>query len=267
MALSKRQQILKKGYDEKWRREILNTNYSDFDPVWNFLEECMPNHGIILDAGCGIGKYLSRYREKIESKQKQLMVLGIDISEIPAKFYKNVCVADISNLPFKSRVFDGIYSTSVLHYVENINQTIKELHRVMKPGGVLLFTICTKFSLWTLKREILNIFKDRFDSQYLSYISPSKIKTIAKQVKFDVLLASGYKLYLPVLIARIINYVSKKCQWRRNSFPKNRNVPESDNITAFSRIMRFFDSIEKKVPNSILAILSYHAVFVLKKSP
>ena len=267
MSLSKNQRILKKKYAEKWRQSIAHVKYFGFDPVWNFIQKYMPDCGILLDAGCGDGKYLSRYKDKIEKERSRLMVIGVDISEMPAQFYPNVCVADVVNLPFKSNAFDGIYSTSVLHYVENIEQTIAELHRVIKPNGILLFTICTKYSLWTLKREILNnIFKDRFDSQYLSYISPSKIKTVAKRVKFEILLVSGYKLYLPVLIARVINYVSKKCPWWRNSFLKDHNSPELCNMTAFSRIMRFCDSIEKKVPNSILAILSYHAIFVLKKS-
>ncbi len=51
-------------------------------------------------------------------------------------------VADLSSAPhIPSNSFDCIIFTQTLQYIYNVNGAIKTLHRVLKPGGVLLATI------------------------------------------------------------------------------------------------------------------------------
>lgn len=47
-------------------------------------------------------------------------------------------VADCTKLPFKDNSLDGVVSFSVLEHVGNPDNVIKEIYRVLKPGGFIL---------------------------------------------------------------------------------------------------------------------------------
>lgn len=49
--------------------------------------------------------------------------------------------ADILNLPFKDKEFDLVFCNHVLEHVEDDNRAMKELFRVMKPGGMGIFQV------------------------------------------------------------------------------------------------------------------------------
>jgi len=72
--------------------------------------------------------------------------IGIDVApstvrhaEVPAS-----TAADVRRLPFRSAVFDGVLSTSTLDHFEApsaIEESLRELHRVLRPGGQLVLTL------------------------------------------------------------------------------------------------------------------------------
>ena len=49
--------------------------------------------------------------------------------------------ADILNLPFKDEEFDLVFCNHVLEHIEDDNKAMKELYRVMKPGGMGIFQV------------------------------------------------------------------------------------------------------------------------------
>lgn len=64
-------------------------------------------------------------------------VIAVDINPK----LKTVKKADITNLPFKERTFDGVLSTEVLEYVKEPRKAISEIHRVLKKGGKALISV------------------------------------------------------------------------------------------------------------------------------
>jgi ubiquinone/menaquinone biosynthesis C-methylase UbiE len=67
---------------------------------------------------------------------------------------------DVINLPFRESVFDIVMSFGLLEYLTDIWIAIKEMVRVLKPGGVFAADICTnRFSIMTLARLVRNIIK------------------------------------------------------------------------------------------------------------
>jgi SAM-dependent methyltransferase len=104
-------------------------------------------NGIILDLGCGEGRnslYLSRVGYN---------VVGLDLSFKATKVMKNnffeeslkgqVLTGDARNLPIRSDSVDGILAHHVFDFLDKAGLTIAfdEAFRVLKPGGVLLFTM------------------------------------------------------------------------------------------------------------------------------
>jgi len=92
----------------------------------------------ILDAGCGNGSIASY----LQSKNYNLHTC--DISAKSQKFIKNFSQASIDNLPYKDNSFDLIYSFSVIHHLDNPQNAIIELKRVLKPNGILITSQHTK---------------------------------------------------------------------------------------------------------------------------
>ena len=100
----------------------------------------------ILDAGCGNG-YLSR----LLARQGARMV-GVDTSEEAIRMAKTAesnepqdieyHVASLCDLSaFGNNTFDVIVSNIVLNDLQDLDKAIAELHRVLKPGGKLVFSI------------------------------------------------------------------------------------------------------------------------------
>jgi SAM-dependent methyltransferase len=60
-------------------------------------------------------------------------VVGTDIYASPA----TVLIADGHSLPFRDETFDGVVVQAVLEHVLNPWQVVAEIHRVLRPGGVV----------------------------------------------------------------------------------------------------------------------------------
>lgn len=55
--------------------------------------------------------------------------------------------ADILNLPFKENEFDVVICNHVLEHIEDDSKAMKELYRVLKPGGMGIFQVPQDLSL------------------------------------------------------------------------------------------------------------------------
>ncbi|MGY4478096.1 class I SAM-dependent methyltransferase [Bradyrhizobium sp. USDA 3364] len=107
-----------------------------------------------LDAGCGTGT-LSRLLAA-----RGCEVTGVDASSemiaaargrpadgAPAERLAFQQIPTIASLPFAERSFDGVLCASVLEYVPDVAQCLAEIHRVLRPGGLLLVSIPNRGSL------------------------------------------------------------------------------------------------------------------------
>lgn len=94
----------------------------------------------ILDIGCGFGEFAGVFFES-------QVEMGIDISWkelLTAKRgnkYKKLKRADARNLPFKDSSFNTVLSVSTLEHIKEVEKVIKEVKRVLRPGGKFVFTV------------------------------------------------------------------------------------------------------------------------------
>lgn len=101
----------------------------------------------VLDLGCGSG------RHTIYLAEKGFNVYGIDISDVGVKTARSwlhkaglhavLMTGSIVELLYEDNFFDGIICVKVLHHgrIESIQKAIKEMERVLKPGGVIFVTV------------------------------------------------------------------------------------------------------------------------------
>lgn len=139
----------------------------------------------ILDLGCGPGMHAKKLSEK------GAKIKGIDISEklieIAKKEAPNIefKLADIENkLPYKDSEFDIVFSSLVLGHLERWDGILAEINRVLKKGGIFVFSIYNpvteKFvkKKWFFKK--FHVFENYFEENIKkeSWVKDKNISTL-----------------------------------------------------------------------------------------
>jgi SAM-dependent methyltransferase len=106
-----------------------------------------------LDAGCGIGRFIYNQSKRLGGK-----FYGVDLDpkniEQAQKSYPNIefQTGSVEQLNFSDQNFDIVWSRDVLEHVDDVQKTLAEMTRVLKPGGKLIIKIPAKRSeQWLLK--------------------------------------------------------------------------------------------------------------------
>lgn len=198
----------------------------------------------ILDAGCGNGNY-AFYLSQLGYKNIHAVDLFSDIKTNNFIYQKS----SIDRLLFKDKNFDFIYSNSVIYYLKNPEDGIKEFKRVLKDDGILFFTAHTKYSLFTLwrifKRDILKL-KSMEHLKEVKFYSASYYKNILEKNGFEIILQDGYEVsfFIYPLYKTIGKIISKIFNIK---FPTIKTY------------------ISRGVLGKIKSEISYHSVFIARK--
>jgi 2-polyprenyl-3-methyl-5-hydroxy-6-metoxy-1,4-benzoquinol methylase len=117
------------------------------------------NGRIILDVGCGDGALASALCQSGAAS-----VIGCDIDPMMIARAKDQAarqnaaigysIADAARLPFRSGSFDLVTIITVLTFVLHPECALREIVRVLKPGGRLIVGDLGKWSLWAASRRI-----------------------------------------------------------------------------------------------------------------
>jgi SAM-dependent methyltransferase len=92
----------------------------------------VPNGAFVLDAGAGNGPY----RDLFDHAQYE----SADFEKADKKYQKSTYVCDLISIPVDDSRFDFIVFNQVLEHVPEPKQVLIELNRVLKPGGMMIYT-------------------------------------------------------------------------------------------------------------------------------
>jgi ubiquinone/menaquinone biosynthesis C-methylase UbiE len=99
--------------------------------------------GSVLEVGAGTGSNLSHYDGKVESlfvtEPESAMLRRLQQKAREQAPLAKVLRAPAEDLPFEEASFDTVVSTLVLCGVDDQERALREIRRVLRPGGQLLF--------------------------------------------------------------------------------------------------------------------------------
>ena len=111
--------------------------------VRTLVEFLSPGDGeTLLDAGCGLGFYLS-----VLSALTRCTLIGLEFDETRIRHAALAAPAatlvrgDITSLPFHQAAFDKVLASEVLEHLPDDAAALAELFRVLRPGGVAAFSV------------------------------------------------------------------------------------------------------------------------------
>ena len=148
--------------------------------------------GNILDIGCGAGFFLD-----VASKNG-LNTFGIELSSEATKKTKlrhpNVFNGTLEDAKYPDGFFDIITIFDLIEHVMDPNQTIKEVNRILNPGGLAVFTT-PDISSWHAKVLKKNWYQIN-PLQHLYYFSPKTMTMILKKNNFEILkIEKNFKIF------------------------------------------------------------------------
>ncbi len=103
------------------------------------------NEGRVLDAGTGPGTLV----REIARRQPRLQVYGVDLSEDMIGLAREHAkreqlgervhfdIGNVAQLPYPDQYFDLVVSTISMHHWYELEQPLRDLYRVLRPGGRL----------------------------------------------------------------------------------------------------------------------------------
>lgn len=115
------------------------------DSRWNEMISFNDHNGKILDMACGVGTFLfyglcngyDVYGVEPERWKLKYMNMKIDELSYPQDWKNRIFNSTGEELPFDDNSFDYVVTYQTLEHVQNTEECLNELIRVLKPGGKL----------------------------------------------------------------------------------------------------------------------------------
>jgi SAM-dependent methyltransferase len=161
----------------------------------------LPPHARILDAGCGSG------RNMVELARRGT-VTGVELSETSvglarARERGEVLQGSVMQMPFADASFDLAVSLDVVEHLEDDLGALRELRRVVAPGGALLVTVPAYQWLWS-GHDVINHHHRRYTRRSMQQVAERAGWRQVRTTYFNSLL-------LPVaILLRVLDRINTK---------------------------------------------------------
>jgi dTDP-4-dehydrorhamnose reductase len=152
--------------------------------------------GKLLEFGCGSGIFVAELADAgFES-------FGLDISVDAVQFgtlqgVKNLAVIEGHKIDFADNTFDVALSLDVIEHLEHEEWALKEIERVIKPGGLLVIMVPAYMFLWGVQDEVAH--------HYRRYTMRGLTKKVLSSTSLSVVRKSYFNtfLFLPIALVRL----------------------------------------------------------------
>ena len=135
---------LEEEWDEYWQKKSISEELElvKTDGLHPIFKQYLPKEGKILEAGCGLGKWiitLTHEGYQIEGVDSNRYALDKLKHEFPGA---QVRLGDVKHLDFENESFKAYLSLGVVeHFEEGVDQALAEAHRVLRKDGIAIIEV------------------------------------------------------------------------------------------------------------------------------
>lgn len=188
---------------ETWAVHVLDRALKDLERL---ISKRDPSYPVILDVGCGWGRSFKLLHDRFSPDR----IVGIDVDpemlaaakveagrqNLPVDLY----CSDCTHLPLADGTVDLVFCHQTFHHLVAQHEALDEFHRVLKPGGLLLFAESTRAYIhsWTIRylfRHPMDV--QREADEYIDMVRNAGFQIDTGAVSFPYLWWSRADLGLP----------------------------------------------------------------------
>jgi 2-polyprenyl-3-methyl-5-hydroxy-6-metoxy-1,4-benzoquinol methylase len=193
-------------YDTRRRVEVL---------VEDFLPEEMVRDKEALDVGCGLGFFSERLQKR--GARVTACDLGPSLLEQTRQRVGCECVcADALNLEetFGPERFDLVVSSECIEHTPVPGQAVREMIKVLRPGGYLAFS--TPNILWSPVVKLATLARFRPFDGYENFSSWGGLRRVLCEGGMEIVREHGLHLIpFQLRLHRLSRWLDRHCQWAR----------------------------------------------------
>jgi SAM-dependent methyltransferase len=157
-SFTNRDKLMKRAYADERNLEIrIRTHDLYTVPKFDFHEWVLAQHTYwrgdewVLDVGCGMGDYFDSVLKRIPNGRYFAADLSYGMLKKaithPQANEVSFLVQDAQSLSFPDHTFDVVLANHMLYHVPNLHRALEEIHRVLKPTGVLITAVNSQFTM------------------------------------------------------------------------------------------------------------------------
>jgi len=171
--------------------------------ITSFIESILPRNQNprprILDVGCGTGANLEMLAEFGDAE-------GVDVSTDALSFCRqrglnSVKLGEAEKLPYPDQSFDLVTALDVVEHLDDDLAGLREMHRVLKPGGHVMMFVPAFMFLWGVQDDVSH-HRRRYTMKQL------KDRVAAAGFEIERATFANITFFMPTLLGRVLMRVT-----------------------------------------------------------
>jgi ubiquinone/menaquinone biosynthesis C-methylase UbiE len=148
------------------RRETLN----------GYLAAQLPPPAKVLDVGCGLGDVLAGLSDGYDLFGLDYAAFNVNVAARRLKGKAAISRASIYEIPFESDSLDVCVCLEVLEHIEDDARAVREMARVLKPGGILIAAVPYTF-YWPDYLRLMGHFRHYTRESFSALMNANGLRT------------------------------------------------------------------------------------------
>lgn len=176
-----------------WAKHVLERALNDLQRL---IPNPQPSYDVVLDIGCGWGRSFKLLQERFSPRR----VIGLDVdphmltaSEAEVRschLSVDFILGSASRIPLPDGAIDLVFCHQTFHHLPHQEAALREIYRVLKPGGILLMAESTRRYIYSWIIRLLfrhDMSVQRTAEEYLAMIRRAGFRVAPGSISYPYL--------------------------------------------------------------------------------